>query len=144
MGNGDGRGWCSLGELALSKGSKAFTGPDVYKALRGLNNPARKLLHSWVDEPSAPERTLVFALDGTFTYVYEPLLDGDPVSLQGKWRALGSKKLQLEVKGKKSTLKSRLTRIDDGEQQTTELTLAGEGPDPSLNTAFRSAPIRYE
>jgi hypothetical protein len=133
-----------IGELALSNGPKELTGKDVHKALRGVNTPARKLLHSWVDEPSAPERTLVFSLDGTFTYVFEPLLDGDPVNLSGTWRAVGSKKVVLEVKGKKYTLSSRITRIDDGENQTQELRLSGDGPSPSLNSAFRAAPIRYE
>lgn len=133
-----------VGELQLKRGSRSLTSSDALgKKVRALNTPSRRLLHMWIDEPSAAERTLVFALDGTFRYQYEPLLDGKPVRLKGRWTA-GHRSITLEVRGKKHTLKTQLSRIDDGEQQTEQLTLVGDAPHPSLLVDFRPAPSRYE
>lgn len=132
-----------VAELSLLSGKRSLTGDEVAKRVRGLSTPARRMLHSWVDEVSAPESTLTFAVDGTFQYVFEPLLEGEPVTLKGKWFA-GHRKLTLDVRGKKYNLKTKLSRIDDGDGQTTELVLVGKAPHDSLNRSFRPAPPRYE
>ena len=130
-------------ELQLRKANRVLTGPEVGKALRGLSTPARRLLHSWVDEPAAPERTLLFSLDGTFTFTYEPLMDGKPVRLKGKWRAT-KKTVTFEVRGKKTRMKSLLTKLDDGEGQiVTQLRLSGDGPSEAMNFEYQPAPMHY-
>lgn len=133
-----------LGELRLMHENRALTSSaSLNKQVRALNTPSRRLLRMWVDEPSAAERTLTFSLDGTFRYQFEPLLEGEPVRFSGQWRAAHNK-LSLEVKGKRYALKTRLSRIDDGERQVDQLTLVGDAPHPSLLTDFRAAPSRYE
>lgn len=132
-----------IGEVVVRSGKRVLTGEGVAPKIRSLNTPGRRLLHLWLDDPSAPERSLRFGLDGTFRYRFEPLLDGDPVSLQGNWFASHGR-LTLEVNGKRFHLKSRHSRSDDGERLVEELTLTGSAPDPSMVGTYRAAPRRAE
>lgn len=130
-----------VGEVLLKSKESALTGAQVASRLRAVPLAGRKLLHEWLDDPSAPQRTLLFDVDGTFQYGYRPLLEGKPVKLRGRWSA-GERSVTLEVGGKAHKLDTRLTRIDDGERRAVELILEGEGPDPSLAATYRPAPAR--
>lgn len=132
-----------VADITLKNGSRAYMGEETAKKVRALPTPARKLLHSWVDDVAAPERTLVFSLDGTYTYTYEPLMEGKPVKLSGKWSTAG-REIAFETRGKKTTMKMRVSKIDDGGKGNTELMLEGEGPHESMNAALRIAPARLE
>lgn len=131
-----------VGEIHL-KGRRAHTGAELARQVRSLPTPARRMLHSWVDAVDAPERSLQFALDGTFSYDYTPFIEGKPVRLRGKWKA-SHRALTLEIGSKSYHLKKVLSRIE-GENGTSEqLTLSGDGPHPSLNHAFVIAPPTME
>ncbi len=134
-----------IAEISVMSGKRALTGDAVAKHVRSLNTPSRRLLHSWVDELAAPEATLRFSLNGTFTYVFDPLMEGKPARVKGTWRA-GHKSVTLEVRGKRYVLKTRRSRIDDGDgNQTVELSLSGKkAPHESMLRSFRAAPARYE
>ena len=94
-----------LGEILLkNKRGGALSGARVGTKVRSLSTPARRLLGTWTDSIDAPERTLTLALDGTFSYRYEPLLDGKPVVFRGKWRG-SHKKLTLERSSKRGVNK---------------------------------------
>lgn len=131
-----------IGEIHL-KGGRNYTGGDLARQVRSLPTPARRLLHAWVDEVSAPERSLTFALDGSFTYDYAPLMEGKPVRMRGKWKA-GHRTVTLEFRSKTYHLKKVLSQIDGDEGVSEQLTLSGEGPHPSMNHAFVIAPPTME
>jgi hypothetical protein len=119
-----------------------MTGASVAGKLRALNTPSKRLLHEWLDDPSAPTRTLRFDVDGTFSYRFEPLLEGKPARVRGKWVASGGS-VTLEVGGKSFRLSSQITRVDEGDGQTVELTLGGDPPHPSMAFSYRPAPMRF-
>ncbi len=130
-----------IAEVLLKKGGTEMTGAQVATKLRGLNTPARRLLREWLDDPSAPTRTLLFNLDGTFTYKFEPLLEGKPAKLRGKWAAW-DRGIKLETLGKTFTIGSRLTKVDEGGEDSVELVLSGEVPHASMAGTFLPAPKR--
>lgn len=127
-----------MAEVQL-RGAQAYTGGAIGGQVRALPIPARRLLHAWVDEVSAPERSLVLAVDGTFAYDYTPLIEGKPAKLRGRWRA-NQRTLTLEVGGKSYTLSKVLSEIEAEDARREQLTLAGDGPHPSLNASFVIAP----
>lgn len=115
---------------------------DLSNKVRGINTPGRKLLHLWHDDISAPTRTLLFNVDGSFMFHYEDLLgEAKPVTVKGKWSA-GATTVTLETGGKSYRLKSRFTKIDDGDDNQVVLTLQGDAPHPSMVDDFRPAPLR--
>ncbi len=123
----------------LSKGKRLTEG--VGAKIRSLNTPARKLLHQWHDDVSAPSRTLIFNVDGSFTYRYEDLLgEQKPVALRGRWSATAGA-LTLETGGKTYRLQVRLTAIESAGRSTTLLTISGSPPHPSLAADFTPAPL---
>jgi len=126
--------------LGLRDTARELVGNTATRA-RGLNTPSRRLLHEWLDDVSAPSRTLTFGIDGTFTYTYAPLLDDrPPVRLKGRW--LGdSNSVALEVRGRSYILKTRLTKIVGEDGQTVELALSGDAPDASMVAGYRPAPL---
>ncbi len=129
-----------IAELVLKNKNKELTSEIAQKA-RGMNTPARKLLHQWHDDLSAPTRTLLFNVDGTFSYRFSPLMDDQkPAKLKGRWSA-GGNTLTLEVGGKSFTLQTRLTRVDDADDPHTELALSGDAPHPSMIENFKPAPL---
>ncbi|MDP2343387.1 MAG: hypothetical protein Q8O67_20685 [Deltaproteobacteria bacterium] len=129
-----------VAEVVLKNKNKELSSELAAKA-RGMNTPARKLLHQWHDDLSAPTRTLLFNVDGTFHYRFTPLLDDQkPAKVKGKWSA-GASTLNLEVGGKSYSLQTRLTKIDDGDDPHTELALSGEAPHPSMIETFKPAPL---
>ena len=130
-----------VAELVLRHKAKDLTGPAMTSKFQALGQHGRKLLKEWHDDLSAPSRTLTFNVDGTFTYTYVPLIDKDkPARVRGKWTA-GATSIGLEVGGKTHWMKSRITRVDDGDEPTIELNLAGEAPHQSMVGTYRPAPL---
>jgi hypothetical protein len=131
-----------VGEVTLKHKNDALTGASIATKLRGLNTPSKKLLHEWLDDVSAPQRTLLMNVDGTFTYRFEPLLEGKPVKLKGKWTATGTG-ITFDIGGKTTRVAARLTKIEDsGDDHVVELVLSGEAPHPSMAATYRPAPFR--
>ena len=130
-----------VAEVALKSKATEMTGPQIAAKLRSLNTPAKRILHEWLDDPSAPTRTLLFNLDGTFSYRFEPILEGKPAKLRGKWTAW-DRGIKLETLGKTFTVQSRLTKIDEGGEASVELVLSGDAPHASMIGTFRPAPKR--
>jgi len=129
-----------VAEVVLKSKGKELTDGLGARA-RGVNGPARKLLHQWHDDISAPMRTLIFNVDGTFTYRFQPLLDDEkPASVKGKWSAGGST-LTLDTGGKSWRLTTRLTAVDGGSSDSTVLNLSGTAPHPSMIGDFNPAPM---
>jgi hypothetical protein len=129
-----------IATVSLRDKTRELTGEVAAKA-RGLNTPSRRLLHEWHDDLSAPSRTLLFNADGTFAYVFAPLLDeGKPVKLKGKWLADGDS-VVLDVRGKSFLLKTRLTKVASSDGSTVELSLSGDAPDASMSVTYHPAPI---
>lgn len=131
-----------IAEVLLKDRRTELTGSSIGSKLRGLNTPSRRLLHTWIDNPDAPERTLTFSLDGSFKYSYEPLLEGKPRRITGKWSATG-KYVRFTVHGKNSQMRYRLTKVDEGDGEFTVVNLSGDGPEESMISAFRVAPVQY-
>ncbi len=127
-----------ISELVLKHNNSTMTGASVAAGLRALNTPEKRLLHRWLDDPSAPQRTLTFNVDGTFTYRFDPLLEGKPSHFRGKWSATGHS-VVFTLGDKSWRMSSRLTRLE-GDTATVELTLEGDGPNPSMAATFRPAP----
>jgi len=130
-----------ISEVMLGSNGRELTGSTVARNVRGLIPPARKLLHTWVDLLDGTERTLRFSVDGTFTFTYEPLLEGKPVRFKGRWRRT-TKSVILTVGKKKHVLKATIGRIDNGYGQTLQLHLTGDAPDPSLVHPLVVVPVR--
>ena len=129
-----------VAEVTLKNKTKDLTSALGSKA-RGVNTPARKLLHQWHDEISAPSRTLIFNVDGTFSYRYEPLLDDSkPARFKGKWSATANS-VTLDVGGKSYRLETRFTKIDSRDGEAEVLTLAGTAPHESMVGELKPAPM---
>lgn len=132
---------CVAEVLLKSKGVE-MTGAGVAAKVRALNTPSKRLLHEWLDDVSAPQRTLLFNIDGTFTYRFEPLLEGKPAKVRGKWVAASGNSVTLTIGDKSWRVETRLSKIDDGDVHTQELVLSGDAPHPSMAATFRPAPAR--
>ncbi|HEY1101597.1 MAG TPA: hypothetical protein VGF99_21845, partial [Myxococcota bacterium] len=129
-----------VADVSLKAAGKDVTSGLAGKA-RGVNTPARKLLHQWHDDISAPSRTLIFNVDGSFLYRYASLLDDSkPVKLRGKWSAT-SGNVTLDVGGKSYRLETQFTKIDGGGEGVELLTLAGTAPHESMLGELRPAPL---
>lgn len=131
-----------VGEIFL-KGGHVYTHSKIGREVRSLSTPARRMLHTWVDDVGAPERLLTFALNGKFYYEYTPLMEGKPIKLIGDWRA-SHRGLTLEWRGKKYHLKKRLTDIEGDFGASKQLTIQGKAPHSSLISDYQVAPPRLE
>jgi hypothetical protein len=114
-----------LDDLIIRGQSGSLIGPKVSSSHQALNKSERSILGTWIDESSAPERVIDIHLDGSFTFSYTPLLDGDPISHKGKW-ALSRDRLVLQAKKKKYKLNARITRVDNGKAQMQQLSVIAE------------------
>jgi hypothetical protein len=131
-----------VAEVVLKNKGTELTGASVATKLRALNTPSKRLLHVWLDDVSAPTKTLLFDVDGTFSYKFEPLLEGKPVKVRGKWVASGNA-ITLTLGDKTFNMESRLTKVEDaGGAASVELTLGGTGPTPSMTDTFHPAPSK--
>ena len=130
-----------LAEVVLKNKDVLMTGANVASKMRAVNRPARRLLHEWIDDVSAPSRTLLFNLDGTFSYRFEPLLEGKPKKLKGKWSAL-DRSITFTIGDKSWRVDTRIAQVDGGDSDTTELVITGDPPHPSMAATFRRAPAR--
>lgn len=129
-----------VAEIVLKSKTRELTG-EIAQKVRGINTSGRRLLHQWHDDLSAPTSSLLFSMDGTFTYGFTPLMDDQkPLKLKGRWSA-GGNTLTLEVKGKSFSLETRLTMVDDAGAKYPELSLAGVAPHPSMIATFKPAPL---
>jgi hypothetical protein len=130
-----------VGEIVLKGKGGAMSGERTGTKVRGLNTPSRRILHEWLDDPSAPSKMLIFNLDGTFTYKFTPLLEGKPAKVRGKWIATAGS-VTLDVGGKTFSMKTQLTAIDEGDGKTQQLTLSGEGPHSQMAGDYKLAPLK--
>ena len=130
-----------IAEVVLKHKETLMTGNNVATKVRALNTPSKRLLHEWLDDVSAPSSMLLFNIDGTFTYRFEPLLEGKPAKLSGKWSAV-DRAITFTIGDKSWRVESRLTKVDDGDDHTTELVISGEPPHPSMVGTLRPAPAR--
>jgi hypothetical protein len=130
-----------ISEVVLKGKGVEMTGEKIATKYRALNGPQKKLLHEWLDDVSAPQRNLLFNVDGTFIYTFEPLLEGKKAKVRGKWQA-GNTTITFDVGGKTTTVKYRLTKLDEGDGQTVEMVIEGDPPHPSMAATFRPAPAR--
>ena len=130
-----------VAEVQLRTHANVLVGTQMAAKLRALNTPSKRLLHEWVDDVSAPTRTLLFNADGSFTYSFVPLMEGKPVKLKGRWTAIDHA-LTLDVNGKTFHIQTRLTNVDDGGQHAVELAVEGESPDASMIGQYRPAPLK--
>ena len=119
------------------KGANLSSG--MHQKVRSLSTSARKLVHRWTDNVDAPEKTLLLAIDGTFTFHFEPLLEGKPLTIRGTWRG-GRRKLRMESRGKSGPLSPVLSEVDDGDGVRTQLTLSGKGLSEHLAGDYQPAP----
>lgn len=128
-----------IGELQLKDGNKQHTSPSGASKALALTGVQKLLTRAWIDDPSAPERNLVFAADGTFLFQYEPILDenGKVTTLRGTWQAT-EKSLRLDVDGKSYNLSLQTSGSHAGDL---EIAIIGEGPHPKLPTNFRALPV---
>lgn len=116
-----------IGEIALKNGPQLLTGDAVARLLRSVPRNQLPLTGPWLDEPSATERFLTFYLDGSFTWVFEPLMDGDPVTVTGTYK-VSSGRITLEPKGgKPSIFTLERDRVSSREGTFETLTVTGEG-----------------
>ncbi|MEW5848398.1 MAG: discoidin domain-containing protein [Myxococcota bacterium] len=133
-----GAGAC-LGELSLRKGDMPLTGEAVARQVRGITRPKLRLVGPWVDNPSAPERFLTLALDGTFTWRFEPLMEGSPTTLSGTWDVANGR-LQLKPRaGKPSALKYTHDKVQERGGTFQQLVLEGEAGHEKLPGSYRPA-----
>jgi hypothetical protein len=131
-----------IAEVVLKSKGGTLTPASAATKAKALSSAERRLLSEWLDELSAPQRYLLLSLDGTFSFRFEPLLEGKPVKLRGKWTAT-ERSLNLEWNGKPYRLNARLTKVDEGDTHTSNLTLSGEGPHSSMNAELRPAPTKH-
>lgn len=131
-----------IGEIHL-KGKRVYTHSKIASEVRALPTPARRMLHAWVDDPGAPERSLVLSLNGNFYYEYRPLMEGKPVKIVGKWKA-NHRNLTLEWRGKKYKLRKRLTETEGDFGASQQLSLQGDAPHSSMNTDLQIAPANLD
>ncbi len=82
-----------LGDVLLYLGKRLFGGRLPEDKLR--YDPVRdKVLGRWSGEPfGAPEKFITFALDGTWEWLYEPLLEGRKARVTGEYRFRGNRLL---------------------------------------------------
>jgi len=117
-----------VSEIALRSNGAAVTGDAMGTKIRALTRPKAALVHTWVDQPGAAERTLTFGLGGNFHWTYEPNLGGKPVRLYGTWSLNGDRLYLVPKIGKPASLKFRQDRVANGEKVFEQIVLDGTGP----------------
>lgn len=128
-----------ISEILLKSRSKEITGDTLGRSLRGVTGTKQKLLHLWIDQPGAPERYLTFGLDGSFLWVYEPILDGKRARISGKWQLSGSRLVLSPKRSKPVTLKVSHGRVADGDSVYNQLVLDGTGPHDSFPGTYQNS-----
>jgi hypothetical protein len=128
-------------ELSLKNKGTDLTGASLAAKVHALNASEKKLLHRWLDDVSATTRTLTLSVDGTFSFIFEPLMEGKPAKVRGKWRA-GASSITFTIGDKSWLMGSRVTKVDEADGATVELTLTGDAPTPSMAATYRPAPAK--
>ena len=131
-----------IADVTLRDGPTVLTGEALAKVARAFPRAKLKLVGPWVDEPTAPERFLTLSLDGSFAWNHAPLMDGEPVSLQGTWD-LGAGKLTLKPRGvaKPVVLKVAFNRVEGRGGSFDQLELEGADAPEKLPGHYRPAEI---
>ncbi|MEM6733425.1 MAG: hypothetical protein AAF658_17840, partial [Myxococcota bacterium] len=82
-----------LGDVLLYQGKRLFGGRLPANKLR-YDSVKDQVLGRWSGEPfGAPEKFITFALDGTWEWIFEPLLDGKKARVTGEYRFRGNRLL---------------------------------------------------
>jgi hypothetical protein len=125
---GEGKTSACLADVTLRNGPTVVTGDVMARQVRGVPRNKLMLTGPWLDEPSAPERFLTLSLDGTFSWVFEPLMDGERTTIKGEWDLLGNK-LQLKPKGAAKAVVMRVERetVAGRKGNIDQLVIDGEG-----------------
>ena len=82
-----------LADIMLFYKQKAFGGRAAPSSLR-YDKKRDRILGRWAGEPlGAPEKFITFALDGSWSWLYEPLMGGRKKRLSGEYRFRGNRLL---------------------------------------------------
>lgn len=135
-----GEGGVCIGDILLKSGNQPLTGDAVGRAVRSAPRTHLPLLGPWLDNPSAPERVLTFNLDGTFTWRFDPIMEGKPSQLAGQWDVAGGR-ITLKLKGghKPVVLKFARDRMAGKSGTFDTLTLEGTGGHEKLPGTYQPA-----
>lgn len=128
-----------ISSIVLRKGGSVINNARVGSKMRAIKPAEAELLHLWVDAPGAPERYLTFGLDGTFSWVYAPILEGKPAKITGHWKRKGDSLRLSPSRGKSLSLKMSFGRVADGEQVFSQLVIEGKGPHPAFAATYQAA-----
>jgi hypothetical protein len=129
-----------ISEIVLRNGPMALTGEGIAKQAKRINPKTLALVGPWVDNPSAPERHLTLALDGTLLWLFEPIMDGTPADFAGSWE-LDNGRLHVKPKngGKPVVLKVGLDKVAGKQGAFKQLTLDGRGGHEKLPGQYQPA-----
>jgi len=81
---------------------------------------------------------LTFSLDGRFSWVFAPILEGKPAKIKGHWNRKGDKLYLIPDHGKSASLKISLGRVADGDQIFQQLLIEGKAPHPSFSATYQT------
>ena len=127
-----------ISSIVLRKSGSKLNGAKTAARIRSLKSNKQALLHLWVDSPGAPERYLTFSLDGRFSWVFAPILEGKPAKIKGHWNRKGDKLYLIPDHGKSASLKISLGRVADGDQIFQQLLIEGKAPHPSFSATYQT------
>jgi len=124
----EGKPSACLADVTLRNGAATLTGEGMARQVRGIPRNKLVLTGPWLDEPSAPERYLTFSLDGTFSWTFAPLMEGEPITVKGEWDLVGNK-LHLKPKGASKPVLMRVERekVAGRKGNVDQLVIDGEG-----------------
>ncbi|MBN2358591.1 MAG: discoidin domain-containing protein [Deltaproteobacteria bacterium] len=117
-----------VSEIVLKHDGATVTGDALGTKIRSLTGPKAALVHTWVDQPGAAERTLILGLGGSFLWSYESNLgDKPPLRLYGTWSLHGERIGFNPKNGKAASLKVRHDRVASGDKLSEQIVLEGTG-----------------
>jgi hypothetical protein len=116
-----------VGEVTLRNGTTEWLGDAVARQARSVSRPMLSLTGVWWDNPSAPEKFLTLALDGSFSWAVEPIMEGEPERISGTWEASGGKLTLKPKKGAPFTLRMGRERVAGKAGSFEQLALDGNG-----------------
>lgn len=131
-----------IAEIVLRHRGAALTGDTIQGTIRSLPRSRQPLLHLWIDQVGAPERYLTLGMDGSFLWVYEPILEGKRARLQGTWSVAGNKLAFKASNGKAGSVSYRLDKVADGDVVFEQLVLEGEGPHEAFAATYQASTAR--
>lgn len=127
-----------ISSIILRKSGRTLNAAKTATTIRLLKKNNLSLLHLWIDAPGAPERYLTFSLDGRFSWIFAPILEGKPAKIKGHWSRKGDTLYLSPNRGKSASLKMSLGRVADGDQVFQQLLIEGKAPHPSLAATYQT------